>query len=598
MTHPAIEYSVIGAYLVLMLVVGVVFKNFNKNSGDYFRGGSQGTWWIVGMSSFMAGISAFTFTGNGGAAFEAGWTVLVIYLANCTALLLHVLVLAPWFRQMRATTFPEVIRARFGPVTQQVYAGLAMLLFLTTGAMWLFGLAIFTATAFGLPIHLTIPVLGLVVLFYSTTGGKWAVLAADFVQGLIMMSMTLLIAVLCVAKFGGIGGFLAAIESSGLSHDFRLFKAPGDFPLNAYTFEWAMAMFVVQATLMCSAQQAVKYFAVKDGREARRAALLTLVLMALGSLMWFVPPVAARILFAEEVLTSGMTKPAEAAFAVASVHLLPVGLIGMMVVAMFSATMSSMDAGLNGNAAMAVRDLLPAICRRLGWTMPGETGQVLAGRLVTITFGLAVVALALQLSMMKGKGVFEFAVALGPVLVIPMSIPLLLCLFIRRVPPWAALASMAATLVPSTMAFLAETPWTLGEKTLWSFLTGTGVFLLSALFWGRTSSHYRVQVEAFFATMHRPVDFATEVGQANDSTQLRLMGRFAVAVGSFVLLLLFAPNPASGRLAILGLAAFLIGVGLFMLFAAKRQDASANQLISAVPDPTRPEATLPAPPAS
>jgi hypothetical protein len=76
------------------------------------------------------------------------------------------------------------------------------------------------------------------------------------------------------------------------------------------------------------------------------------------------------------------------------------------------------------------------------------------------------------------------------------------------------------------------------------------------------------------------------------------MGRFAVAVGSFVLLLLFAPNPASGRLAILGLAAFLIGVGLFMLFAAKRQDASANQLISAVPDPTRPEATLPAPPAS
>jgi hypothetical protein len=55
MAHPTIEYSVIVAYLVLMLVVGVVFKNFNKNSGDYFRGGSQGTWWIVGMSSFMAG---------------------------------------------------------------------------------------------------------------------------------------------------------------------------------------------------------------------------------------------------------------------------------------------------------------------------------------------------------------------------------------------------------------------------------------------------------------------------------------------------------------------------------------------------------------
>jgi len=160
------------------------------------------------------------------AAFEAGWAVLIIYLANCSALLLRVLVLGPWFRQMRATTFPEVIRARFGPVTQQFYAALAMLLFLVTGAVWLFGPAIFTATAFGLPIHLTIPVLGVVVLFYSTTGGKWAVMAADFVQGLIMMSMTLPIAVLCVAHFDGIGGFLAAINSSRPAEDFRLFKAP------------------------------------------------------------------------------------------------------------------------------------------------------------------------------------------------------------------------------------------------------------------------------------------------------------------------------------------------------------------------------------
>jgi uncharacterized protein YjeT (DUF2065 family) len=193
--------------------------------------------------------------------------------------------------------------------------------------------------------------------------------------------------------------------------------------------------------------------------------------------------------------------------------------------------------------------------------------------------------------MEKGSGVFEFTNALGPLLIMPMSIPLLLCLFIRRVPPWAALASMAATLVPSTMAFLAETPWTLGEKTLWSFLTGAGVFLLSAAFWGRTTDHYREQVEAFFATMHRPVDFATEVGQGNDTTQLRIMGRFAVVVGAFVLLLLFAPNPASGRLAILGLAAFLIGVGLLMLFAARRRTTAASQVIPA-PSGATPSATV------
>jgi hypothetical protein len=63
-----------------------------------------------------------------------------------------------------------------------------------------------------------------------------------------------------------------------------------------------------------------------------------------------------------------------------------------------------------------------------------------------------------------------------------------------------------------------------------------------------------------------------------------------LAVGSFVLLLLFAPNPVSGRLAILGLAAFLIAVGLFMLSSARRQTAVANRPIPAPPAPTQAEA--------
>lgn len=576
LSHPLIEYGVIGAYLVMMLVVGMVFKNFNKDAGDYFRSGCQGTWWIVGMSSFMAGISALTFTGNGGAAFEAGWSVVIIYIANCCALLFHVLFLAPWFRQLRATTFPEVIRLRFGPVTQQVYAGIAMILFVITGAIWLFGLAIFTSSAFGLPIRLTIPVLGLVVLFYSTTGGKWAVMAADFVQGLIMIGMTVLLAIICLIHFGGFGGLMNAVDEAGLGKTFTMFKEPGLFPNDSYTWQWAMAMFVVQTILICSLQQGMKYFAVKDGREARKAALLTLVLMALGSLLWFIPPVAARLLFAEEVLASGMTKPAEAAFAVIAANLLPVGLIGMMVVAMFSATMSSMDAGLNGNAAMFVRDLLPAICRLLRRNLPDERKQVFLGRVVTVSFGLLVIWFALSLSKMEGSGIFEFVINLGPLLIIPMSIPLLLCLFVRSAPPWSAIVSMAATLVPSSMAMLSAEPWTLAQKTLWSVVAGAGTFGLSTLFWKWTTAQYRSQVDEFFERMHRPINFREEVGAANDDTQLIIMGRFSLGVGVFVLGLLLVPNESGGRIAIVALAVYLLLVGVAMLYAGRRRQQNQS----------------------
>ena len=72
-----------------------------------------------------------------------------------------------------------------------------------------------------------------------------------------------------------------------------------------------------------------------------------MILMAVGSLMWFIVDRGAAA-FREQAPASGMTKPAEAAFAVVSVSFSPTGLIGMMIVAMFSATTSSMDAGLDG----------------------------------------------------------------------------------------------------------------------------------------------------------------------------------------------------------------------------------------------------------
>ena len=125
--HP-LEYIVIGVYLALMLAVGAVFKRLNRNVNDYFRGGCKATWWLVGMSAFMSSFSAWTFTGAAGVAYESGFTCLVIYLGNASGFLLNFLFFAPWFRQLRLTTGPEVIRDRFGPATQQLYAAFGVLL--------------------------------------------------------------------------------------------------------------------------------------------------------------------------------------------------------------------------------------------------------------------------------------------------------------------------------------------------------------------------------------------------------------------------------------------------------------------------------------
>lgn len=573
-----IEYVVVGVYLVLMIGVGFVVRSFNKDVSDYFRNGCKATWWMVGASAFMTAFSAWTFTGAAGVAYVGGWTVMAIFLANVLGFVLEAILLAPWFRQLRAITAPEVIRLRFGPVTQQFYAWIGVVMGLLYAAIWLYGLAIFSAAVFGFDIRVIIIALGLAVLISSVTGGAWAVMASDVLQSLLLMPLTLLVAILCLDAVGGVNGLFTLIEQRGLSDDMAFVAEPGRFTgANDYTWWWIAAVLLYKVVGFGTLTSAPKYFGVKDGREARWAAWLAAAMMALGALVWFIPPVVARLLWEADVDAVAIAKPAEASYAIASMKLLPAGMTGLMAVAMFAATMSSMDTGLNRNAAVFTRDIYPALCRLVG-AKPAEGTRLLRlGELFSLVFGVLIVLITLYFAQAQGEGVFEHMMNIGAMLALPMAIPMLLALFIRRVPSWAAMVSVLAALVPSAWSFLSD-DWKYQTTVFTNLAVGAAAFVLTMPFWRVTTTAYRHQVQEFFTRMHTPIDFEREVGEATDRSQLRVVGAFALAQGAFVCLLALLPNPMSGRLMILavGGSVVLCGAALWLAGRGMRRRSPAS----------------------
>ena len=215
--------AVVGVYLALMVAVGWAFKRFNRDTSDFFRSGQRGTWWMVGTSLFISNISAWTFTGGGGQAYEWGWAILWNYWPVAVGLLLCALLFGRWFRQIRATTGPEAIGLRFNELTRQLMAWKNVLAMPLVSGLHLYGLAIFTSAVFGIDLGLVIVALGVVVTAYSAAGGRFAVLGADFIQTAIIMPLAALVAILCLYQFGGVGGFLEAIEQLWES-SFLIFK--------------------------------------------------------------------------------------------------------------------------------------------------------------------------------------------------------------------------------------------------------------------------------------------------------------------------------------------------------------------------------------
>lgn len=585
MEHTMVEYAVVGCYLAALVGVGMVFRKFNENVSDYFRNGCKGTWWLVGSSAFMTAFSAWTFSGAAGAAYEAGWSVLVIYLANSVGFAINGLFLAKWFRQIRAITAPEVIRMRFGISTQQFYAWMSFVMQTLYSSLHLLGLAIFCSAVFGYQIEQVIVVVGLVVLLYSLIGGSWAVTATDFLQTLILIPITILVAVLCLIKLGGVGALLDGIQTMGLSSDYALFNAPERFPLRAYTYAWAVAMLLKNVIGYNTLTSAQRYFSVKDGREAQKAAWLGFVLMTVGAFIWFIPPMTARLLYDAQVMGTAIPKPAEAAYAIASLNVLPLGMTGLMVVAMFAATMSSMDSGLNRNAAIFTNDIYPTLCRLFGKT-PVE-GKLLMrlGQVFSACFGLCIVSIATYFANTEGRGVFEHMLNVGALLALPMAVPTLMGLFIRTTPSWAAIVTVCVTLIPSALGFFSASlfgeTWSFQQKVFTNISVGVVVYLLTMPFWKYAPESYRVQANAFFERMLTPVDFEKEVGVPNDLRQLKIIGRFAAVMGALICLIVFVPNPWIGRLGILFVGGFVLGVGSIFMWLGGRSVSEDTQIQAA-----------------
>jgi len=124
--------------------------------------------------------------------------------------------------------------------------------------------------------------------------------------------------------------------------------------------------------------------------------------------------------------------------------------------------------------------------------------------------------------------------------------------------------------VTDWLPFLASYKWPWYMRVYLNLGIGVAGFLACVPFWRTSSSAYRKQVERFFTIMRTPVDFAREVGEATDLTQLRIVGGFCAVIGVCICSLMLVGNPLWGRLSILFIGGFVAAVGSALFWVGSR----------------------------
>ncbi|MDQ8181428.1 hypothetical protein [Pelagicoccus sp. SDUM812005] len=575
------DYATIGLYLVFLASIGWLFRRFTGGSTDYFAGGFKMNWWLIGAGSFVSNFSAWSFTGAAHMAYTYGALIFAFFFMDAAAFFISYLWFAPRFRQLRLVTAMDAVRLRFGASSEQFFTWLGFVSSLGVATVWLISLSVVLSSSFQIPPVPVIIAAGGIVTIVALLGGSWAVAASDFVQLVVLLGVTVVVAILTLVELGGLSNFIAQIPEG---HE-RIFHPTGSIP---YDWLYLATAFFAAVYARNNLVNAGKYITAKDSTHARKSALIPAIGYIVMPFIWMIPPLAAFTLVPDLAERTVVANPGEASYIEVCLAILPQGMIGLLVVCMFSATMSSMDVALNKNAGFFVKNFYQPILRQ----QATDRELLLAGRGSTIFFGLFVTACALLVTTQSGITLFDAFLYLGGYLGVPLAIPLIFGMLMRKVPKWSGWATTFFGILVSIVIFN-FVPTDSGRAFFEPFL-GNSVYEymvsnkfvvgnlvggpLTALFFWATRYCYNPEKDVeqqtrsheFFRRMNTPIDFEKEVGGDITARQSLAIGRLTVAFGCFIALLTLIPNPMSGRMGILGCALFPLAIGTALIVYSKR----------------------------
>lgn len=558
------DYYVIGAYLLLLLSMGFVVKKLCNNSKEFLIGGNKIPWWLAGGSIFMMSFSAWTFTGAAGFAYEYGVLIILLFYFSGLGLLAGALFFAHRVRQTRWLTFGQIMHERFGRLGEQFYVWVQIPKMLFGGAIWLLGLAVFVSVAFGVPMPITIVVTGGIILLYSTLSGTWAVMTTDFLQAIVLMVLTVAIAILTLLEVGGVTSLLNQMEPS------RLTLTSDD-----HSVMWIIAYFAQIMVIFNSIMGANRYLAVRDGASARKAALLASFLFFIGPLIWFAPPFAASFMFPDiGNLLPELTHPADGAYVLMGLHVLPVGLAGLLVMVIFAATLSCMDSAITMNAGILSMNVYKPLFR----PEASEREMFIATRVFNFICGVVVILSAYGLSKQQGLNLFDLLLLLSAGVSLPLAVPCVLVYIFRRTPRWAAVVAVIASGMFSFVGVRAG--WDLPPRVFGILFICIFVFTIAGLFWERTTEEARSSIRKFYRKMETPVDVEKEVSGSEEVRHLFVVGSLLMLIGFGLSGILFFPGTVGHRWVIASVVAgiFLIGFTLYRIGTYGRRQELTREI--------------------
>ncbi|MEW6237936.1 MAG: hypothetical protein AB1656_21315 [Candidatus Omnitrophota bacterium] len=554
----AADYAVIAGFFASMLGIGFYFSNRMRSLQDYFSGSRRIPWWISGASFYMSSFSAFTFVAYSALAYQYGWVSVTIYWVTVPAAIVSAVFFASRWRRAAESSPLEYIEDRYSSSMRQSLAWLGAPVKVIDGGLKLFALGSLVSAGLDFPLRPAIWLSGLIVLTYTLMGGLWAVMVTDFVQFVILLAVVLLLVPLSLSKAGGISGFWQSVPD-------------GFFSMTTEKYNWTYLLaFLVIIGLNFSTSWSLvqRYYCVRDEKAARKVGYMVAFLNIISPPLLFIPAMAAS------VFLPGLNQPNDV-YPLLCRALLPLGLMGMLIAAMFSATMSMLSGDYNAVAAVLTND----VYKRFVSPRASLRRQLAAARIITLVIGLLSLWIALYVVNARQEGdLFQKMVKLFSVFLPPIALPMLLGLINRKVSNagslWGLWLGISAGLIAYWLGGREGLEFLRREQVITSLTVGfTIVGLIAGSLIFPVSARQRGRIEQFFAHIESPApqDAIIQESAGSAISPFGIIGWSIASLGGVLIAVLLVTAPWRQALLSFAVGGIMTTIGGIFLAVARHK---------------------------
>ncbi|MFQ8431144.1 solute:sodium symporter family transporter [Amaricoccus sp. W119] len=412
------------------------------HSEGYFLGGRSLTAPVICGSLLLTNLSTEQIVGLTGQAYSEGVLVMAWETLAAIAMVVTALVLLPRYLRSGISTIPSFLEERYDAQTKTITS----LLFLSGYVIVLLPIVLYSgalalSTMFEVPtllgmsetgaLWITVWAIGIIGSIYAIFGGLKAVAVSDTINAVGLFIGGLLIPIFGLAAIGG-GSVFQGI-SILYTENPEKFDAIGG-PESSIPFATIFTGMMLVQLFYWGTNQAIiqRALGAKDLKEGQKGLLYAGVLKILGPIIVVLPGIIAYQLFSD-------LEVADQAYPRLVTEVLPFPLRGFFAAVLFGAILSSFNSALNSSVTLFGVD----IYRQYFKPEASDEQTVYAGKWFGTILAIASMTIAPFIANAP-QGLFGYLQEVNGCYSIPILTIILVGIFTRKVPPFAAKIGLAS----------------------------------------------------------------------------------------------------------------------------------------------------------